>query len=690
MDELKEKLTLLEKGKESRSAPSPPREAPPGSKLLSSAARAYRGVPTDAACADFARVEGTDGSARGDGDGQCCIGDSEEDDAKEVGDASLAGSDVDRPPVSVDEARRPVVEGGRATGQRDAGRLPADSITALDWASDIPCEDPKGKRRLPLPLMGRIPRVYPNFSELLDSQLGDESFDPAAALEAENEKARGSHNEGDDPPVEDSAVDEAVNRDVDVVSKKKKKKSRLSKRTKPDSPEMEVAADEVVHEGPSGDATEGNREVVEATGSIGEDRTGPSAMKKKKRPIDDRPSDSGSKRSKGNDGRPAPPPQEVAVPVSRNLPWSGSGPPNGKPPLAQSERWSFHHKDDTAFVNDEGACAELSRHIRGGSSEMPEVGDLAFPRSFAESARADAVASARKNFLVLECELAMRKMALDLRKAEATIKTQNVELEKARKSALERAKEMAVERSRIQRERKQAIEKADGLEEDLENARTKIAQLEREKVEETEKHRRLVDFMKQGRIREVTSERGRLMTAAAARFNKFRKYMADRDKLETKLFFHAQALGTLQSLDVLEKRGQQIPQRMRDTLTFNEKKFKREVEEADVEEITERDLSLSPPRSGPFQGLDQFGTNLGLVDSTTAVSLRSPTAVVETITAVSDSRGVVRSIDADAGGAPNEVAGIGEEVLVGEMGGAAEGVKVSAERPVADPVEPSA
>ncbi|CAH8388473.1 unnamed protein product [Eruca vesicaria subsp. sativa] len=689
MGELKEKLTLSEKGKESRSAPSPPREAPLGSKLLSSAARAYRGVPTDAACDDFARVEGTDGSARGDGDGRCSIGDSEEDDAKEVGDASSAGSDVDRPPVSVDGARRPVVEGvGHPNiidypepfwevvtkiAVLDRGewddfdrrriRNQRDRISKVDWASDIPCEDPNGERRLPLPLMGKIPPVYPNFSELLDSQLGDESFDPAAALEAENEKAKDSHNEGDDPPVEDSAVDEAVNRDTDVISKKKKKKSRLSKRTKADSPEMEVAADEVVHEGPSGDATEGNREVVEATGSIGEDRTGPSAMKKKKRPIDDCPSDSG-------------------MPVSRNLPWGGSGPPNGKPPLSQSERWSFHHKDDTAFVNDEGECAELSRHIWGGSREMPEVGDLAFPRSFAESARADAVASARKNYLVLECELAMRKMALDLRKAEATIKTQNVELEKVRKSALERTKEMAVERSRNQRERKQAIERADGLEEDLENARTKIAQLEREKVEEAEKHRRLVDFMKQCRIREVTSERGRLMTAAAARFNKFRKYMADRDKLETKLFFHAQALGTLQSLDVLEKRGQQIPQRMRDTLTFNEKKFKREVEEADVEEITERDLSLSPPRSGPFQGLDQFGTNLGLVDSTTAVSLRSPTAVVETIAAVSDSRGVARSIDADTGGAPNEVAV--------EMGGAAEGVKVSAVRPVADPFEPSA
>ncbi|CAH8353354.1 unnamed protein product [Eruca vesicaria subsp. sativa] len=351
-------------------------------------------------------------------------------------------------------------------------------------------------------------------------------------------------------------------------------------------------------------------------------------LKKRKRSIDDHPKNSAEKDSRKIDKQPAVPSKEVIPSASRNLPWGGSGPPARKPPLAPTERWDFRHKKDTPFVNDQGSCAKLSRNIRGGTREMPKIRDLAFPVKFAESSHADAIASASKNQLVLDYEIAMRKMAFDLSKAEAEIKAKDAELEKVRKSALEKAKEFAIDRNRNQRERKQAAERANGIEEDLENARTKIAELEHEKIEEAEKHKRVTDFMKQARIREVTSERGRLMDAAAARFDKFWKYMADRDKLETKLCLHCQAFGTLQSMDVLETWGLKVPKRMRGILTVNEKKYKREVEEVNMEEITERDLSLSPPRSGSLQGLNQFRTNLGIVDAVTATSLRSPTVGV--------------------------------------------------------------
>ncbi|CAH8283182.1 unnamed protein product [Eruca vesicaria subsp. sativa] len=470
--------------------------------------------------------------------------------------------------------------------------------------------------------MGKIPRVYPNFSEILNAQLGDETFDPAAALEAGNEEVGVPLGEGVDRPEEDLAVDETIDRDIDSLLKKKKRKHKSSKKATVDSTETkDVGTEDVETEiSPKDPSSVGGNEVAQVDGIVtlpkenpvvGE-QTNPSSVKRK-RLIDDSSKGPAEKDSRKVSQQPAGLSKEAIPPSSRNLPWGGSGPPAKKPPLAATERWDFRHKKDTPFVNDTGSCAELSCNIRGSAREMPEIRDLAFPAKFAESAHADAVASARKNQLVLDYELAMRKMAFDLSKAEAEIKANDAELEKARRNASEKAKEVAVERVRNQRERKQAAERANGLEEDLENARTRIAKLEREKIEEAEEHKKMIGFMKQTRTREVTSERGRLMVAAAARFDKFWKYMADRDKLETKICLHCQALGTLQSLDVLESWGLQ---------------YKREVEEVDVEEITERDLSLSPPHSGSIQGLDQFGTNVGIVDSATAASLRSPSVDV--------------------------------------------------------------
>ncbi|KAL0654786.1 hypothetical protein Bca4012_075370 [Brassica carinata] len=55
-------------------------------------------------------------------------------------------------------------------------------ITKVDWASDVPCQETTGKRLL-LPLMGRTPRAYPNYSKIFGAQLGGESFVSMSASE---------------------------------------------------------------------------------------------------------------------------------------------------------------------------------------------------------------------------------------------------------------------------------------------------------------------------------------------------------------------------------------------------------------------------------------------------------------------------------------------------------------------------
>lgn len=198
-------------------------------------------------------------------------------------------------------------------------------------------------------------------------------------------------------------------------------------------------------------------------------------------------------------------------------------------------------------------------------------------------------------------------MTLDLCKAETGIKTKEAELERVKGEVRDKAKDLITQKKCFVREREQAIQTAEGLEEELETAQSRIAQLEKEKVEAAEKTKMEMARMRQSRLGEVTSERDRIMVAAARRFGKFLKYMADRDKLEEKLFLFSQASRTLQLMDTLEEWGMQVPKKLKDLLTANEINFKKEVEEIVVEVITEQDLVLSPPRPSRFEVLTSLG-----------------------------------------------------------------------------------
>lgn len=233
-------------------------------------------------------------------------------------------------------------------------------------------------------------------------------------------------------------------------------------------------------------------------------------------------------------------------------------------------------------------------------------------------------AVARKNILIMEYEVALRKTVSELRAAEATIKAREEEFEKAKREVLKKAKELVAERDRHCRERRQAIQAAGDLEEELETARTKIAAMKQEKIDEAERTKKEMDRLRQSRLYEVMCERNRVAAGANRRFEKFRRYMIDRDKQEEKLFLHSQASGTLDSIGMLEDRGLQVPKVLTDLLVNNEAKYKKELAEVVVEEITEHDLVLSPSRSVILWSFNQFGSNLEVVDPASAASLRSP------------------------------------------------------------------
>ncbi|CAH8313058.1 unnamed protein product [Eruca vesicaria subsp. sativa] len=274
--------------------------------------------------------------------------------------------------------------------------------------------------------------------------------------------------------------------------------------------------------------------------------------------------------------------------------WGGTTPPVKRPPLAPSAAVKFDYRGTRPLVNDETACGELVRQVRGGSRLMPEIRELAFPEKYNDSARADATALARKNLLVLEYECALRKVVLELVKAEEVIKAKDTALEEMRHDISAKANEIALERSRHACEYKDAKEMNGRLEGELETTRRRVVQLEKDLADAALKAKENMDRSKQIRNREAMSIRGQLMTSADRRFGKFRKYMADRDKLEEKLSFHSQAIGALESFDLLEEWGAKDPRKLKEILVANEARLKEEVKGVEVEEIAERDLSLTP------------------------------------------------------------------------------------------------
>lgn len=138
--------------------------------------------------------------------------------------------------------------------------------------------------------------------------------------------------------------------------------------------------------------------------------------------------------------------------------------------------------------------------------------------------------------------------------------------------------------------------------------------------------------------RELTSAKSCITAAATERFEKFRRYMADRDKREEILLLDSEAFVTLELMGTLEELGMRVPKKLKDTLAASEAKFMREMEEVIVIDITEQDLVLPRfPGLEPFRGLDQFGSNLEVVVPTAASALRSPAPDSEHLVTASDS-----------------------------------------------------
>ncbi|XP_013629747.1 PREDICTED: uncharacterized protein LOC106335701 [Brassica oleracea var. oleracea] len=140
-------------------------------------------------------------------------------------------------------------------------------IAKVDWASNIPCEETKGKR-MPLPLMGKITRAYPSYSDIgcREFQFHDRrkirSTTPLRNKPPNKAKVR-SEEEEPGPGMSCKEVDHSIDKiggegeDVRVENPKgltgKKRKRRpkdIVSRSADDSEELVVSLPAGRHDGP--------------------------------------------------------------------------------------------------------------------------------------------------------------------------------------------------------------------------------------------------------------------------------------------------------------------------------------------------------------------------------------------------------------------------------------------------------
>uniref|UniRef100_M4FEX2 Uncharacterized protein n=1 Tax=Brassica campestris TaxID=3711 RepID=M4FEX2_BRACM len=181
-------------------------------------------------------------------------------------------------------------------------------------------------------------------------------------------------------------------------------------------------------------------------------------------------------------------------------------------------------------------------------------------------------------------------------------------------------------------ELKAELEASRGIVRELEQ---KNADLESEKVSLTAAHEREMKRLRDSRVLEVTKERARVETKMAAkanrRFARIRSREERRGLYDEARLLHSQAFGTRKCLEALRRAGSDISQATIEIFAEQERKYEQEAEKLKVGEIPAGDLALSPlvldsqfVDARILASLDPYGSNAGLIDPETALTLHTP------------------------------------------------------------------
>ncbi|KAF3537158.1 hypothetical protein F2Q69_00024205 [Brassica cretica] len=316
-------------------------------------------------------------------------------------------------------------------------------------------------------------------------------------------------------------VDEGVGAEPSASSPKKKKKSRKAKRKATDEEEKggrkrpyegvtssvdqeeapavgrEGATEDLVETDPSEAVPEDHprkkkkKKSIEAESATLVDvatRGGvsPETPLEKKRKVSTRGSGSGSDPAASERSAPDP----SARKGSRS---EGSIVKRGR--IEFPDRVQFSYDEATPLILNPLRCAELTRQIRGGTKEMPQLEDLYFKNEYIDAASSRARSDGSMNFLVEKYDTALKQTMIQLGSSEKLAQARLKAIEGVR-AEHKKANEKAAKEKEILRV------KLEELEGKLKSARAAKKELAREntRLEQAAARRRRLSYSKKGTL----------------------------------------------------------------------------------------------------------------------------------------------------------------------------------------------
>ncbi|KAF2563038.1 hypothetical protein F2Q70_00018128 [Brassica cretica] len=314
-------------------------------------------------------------------------------------------------------------------------------------------------------------------------------------------------------------VDEGIGAEPSVSSPKKKKKSRKAKRKATDEggrkrPYEGVTSSIDQEEAPAVGREGATEDLIETDPSEAVPEDHPRKKKKKKKSIEAEPATlvdvatrvgvspetplekkrKVSTRGSGSGSDPAASERSAPDPSARKGSRSeGSIVKRGR--IEFPDRVQFSYDEATPLILNPLRCAELTRQIRGGTKEMPQLEDLYFKNEYIDAASSRARSDGSMNFLVEKYDSALKQTMIQLGSSE--------KLAQARLKAIERVRtEHKKANEKAAKEKEILRVKFEELEGKLKSARAAKKELAREntRLEQAAVRRRRLSYSKKGTL----------------------------------------------------------------------------------------------------------------------------------------------------------------------------------------------
>ncbi|KAG5383448.1 hypothetical protein IGI04_034918 [Brassica rapa subsp. trilocularis] len=335
-------------------------------------------------------------------------------------------------------------------------------LVAVDWESRLPCVLGPRKSRLSLftrkqqRLLNKARDMegVPDLSVLLKGKLqllSRKSTSVAPSGSTNSEGARVSGDGGASKSGASDSINEGIDAEPSASSPKKKKKSKKAKdksvdETLPgDSTSLDATSDgSKTKKKKKIDATEAEpaarpKKKTKKKSTEAEPRPSPAGTDPSAVAIEDSatPGTSSGKRksapTEAGDSGHEPAGSERSAPDSsarRGSRSEGSLVKRGR--IEFPDRVEFSYNEKTPLILNPLRCAELTRQIRGGSRELPQLDDLYFRNEYIDAASARKRSDGSMNFLVEKYDSALKQTMIQLGSAE--------KLAHARLKAIERVR----------------------------------------------------------------------------------------------------------------------------------------------------------------------------------------------------------------------------------------------------------